>query len=66
MKLELLNKSAFLHNSLGERTLYNQFMEQMKQAVYFKLVDYLYEEIQINNYKAPILERLKSYERDGK
>jgi hypothetical protein len=55
MKLEQLHKSHLYHDSLRENTCYYRFIKQMDQAMCFKLLNYLVREIQVNNFRNPVL-----------
>ena len=65
MKLELLNKSQYKNDSLGEITFYYQFTQQMGLDMFYGISSYLLNEIRVDNYRRPILEGLKKHKIGG-
>jgi hypothetical protein len=69
MKLEQVYKTPLLsyeHDSLGENTFHLQFIKQMNQSTFYKLVDCLMNEIRVVNYRIPIVEYFRNMILAGK
>jgi hypothetical protein len=59
MKLELVHKSIYTHDSLRENTFYDQFRRQLSADLYYKVTNCLHEEVRSVRIRRPILEFLR-------